>query len=146
MLTLVAKYKLGTLKKGFKKFGKNLEIKDKDGKILASFPDESFVASKKFYTSYVDPISNLDKLTRAFFRTAARLNSQCFVCGSTTNLEMHHVKHIRKASDSTKLDYWTRAMSNMNRKQIPVCRPCHNKIHNGKYDDISLNKLQGPSE
>jgi hypothetical protein len=41
MLTLVSKYKLGTLKKGFKKFGKNIEIKDKEGKVLASFPFKS---------------------------------------------------------------------------------------------------------
>lgn len=141
MLTLVAKYKLGTLKKGFKKFGKNLEIKDKDGKIIASFPDESYVAPKKFYVSPLyDPINNLDKLTRAFFRTSALLDSECFVCGVTENLEMHHVRHIRKMSETIKQDYWTRAMSNINRKQIPVCRSCHNKIHKGEYDAIALNK------
>lgn len=138
MLTLVSKYKFGTLKKGFRKFGKNIEIKDKDGKILASFPNVSYVAPKKFYITYEDPVKRLDRMTRAFFRTTQIMNSECLICGSKENLEMHHVKHIRKATEMIRQDYWTRAMSTMNRKQIPVCRSCHNHIHRGDYDKIAL--------
>jgi len=56
------------------------------------------------------------------------------------NLEMHHVKHIRKATEMIGKDYWTRVMST-NRKQIPVCRTCHNQIHKGEYDKIALKEL-----
>jgi len=146
LLTLVSKYKLGTMKKGFKKFGKELQIKDKNGKILASFPDVSYVASKKFYITHEDPIKRLDRLTRVFFRTASNMSSECLICGTTENLEMHHVKHIRKTTEKINKDYWTRVMSFMNRKQIPVCRSCHNKIHKGEYDQIALNKLISPKD
>lgn len=141
MLTLVSKHKLGTLKRGFKKFGKGIVIRDKEGKILASFPDVSFVAPKKFYITHEDPIKRLDRMTRAYFRTAKIMDSECTICGATENLEMHHVKHIRKTTDKIKKDYWTRIMSSMNRKQIPVCRSCHNLIHRGKYDQIALKDI-----
>jgi len=49
---------------------------------------------------------------------------------------MHHVKHIRKGE----VKGFTQIMKQLNRKQIPVCRPCHMKIHSGKYDGIALNK------
>lgn len=51
MLTLVSKHKLGTKKQGFKKYGKDIEIK-KDDKIIANFPNEKF-ANKKIRSSTV---------------------------------------------------------------------------------------------
>jgi predicted HNH restriction endonuclease len=35
-------------------------------------------------------------------------------------------------------------MAEINRKQIPVCRDCHNKIHAGKYDGIKLSEFALP--
>ena len=32
-------------------------------------------------------------------------------------------------------------MAAINRKQIPLCIDCHLKVHSGKYDGISLKKL-----
>lgn len=65
----------------------------------------------------------------------------CLICGDTGDIHMHHVKHIRKQGE--KMDGFTTIMSKLNRKQIPVCQPCHVKIHAGKYDGISLKNLQG---
>jgi nicotine oxidoreductase len=48
--TLASKLKLGTTKKTFEKFGKNLEIRDGKGRIAASFPKVSLVKPKKFLT------------------------------------------------------------------------------------------------
>jgi hypothetical protein len=140
LLTLVSKHKLGTMKKGYKKFGKNLTIKNGD-KVMATFPDESFANRKKFNISRSNPIFRLEQMANAFFRTRAKLASACYVCDSEVGLEMHHVKHIRKTSEKIELDYWTRVMSNMNRKQLVVCQDCHNKIHNGEYNEIALAKL-----
>mgnify|MGYP001158130608 CR=1 FL=1 len=69
-------------------------------------------------------------------RTRSKLDSPCCICGATENIEMHHVRHVRKIGE--KLKGFTKIMSIINRKQIPVCRECHNKIHAGKYDGISL--------
>lgn len=61
----------------------------------------------------------------------------CLICGEIEYVEMHHVKHIRKGEAKG----FTKVMQNLNRKQIPVCRDCHMKIHKGEYDGISMNKL-----
>jgi Type II intron maturase len=45
--TLASKLKLGTAKKTFAKFGKNLEIRDGKGRILASFPKVPLAKPKK---------------------------------------------------------------------------------------------------
>jgi group II intron reverse transcriptase/maturase len=140
LLTLVSKHKLGTMKKGFKRYGKDLTIQE-DDKVLATFPDFSTKRTTKFSINYSHPLARLERMANAYFRTRARMDSFCYVCDSTENLEMHHVKHIRKTTEKIELDYWTRIMATMNRKQLVVCRDCHNKIHEGEYDELALNKL-----
>jgi group II intron reverse transcriptase/maturase len=140
MLTLVSKHKLRTKKQGFKKYGKDIEIR-KDDKLIASFPNEKFANKKIFHDNYISPFTRLDRLAKAYFRTTTRLDSQCIVCNNTENLEMHHVKHIRKATEKIVKDHWTRLMSHMNRKQVPVCRKCHDKIHQGIYDGVAIRLL-----
>jgi hypothetical protein len=54
-------------------------------------------------------------------------------------VEMHHVKHLRKGG--VKSTGFTALMSSLNRKQIPVCKPCHIKIHKGLYNDMKLKDL-----
>jgi Type II intron maturase len=61
---------------------------------------------------------------------------ECLLCGSYEGVKMHHVRHIHKG----KLSGFTKLMSNINRKQIPVCFNCHRLIHSGRYDGKSLRK------
>jgi len=35
-------------------------------------------------------------------------------------------------------------MSQLNRKQIPVCATCHQRIHKGLYNDLSLKSIKRP--
>jgi group II intron reverse transcriptase/maturase len=140
MLTLVSKHKLRTKKQGFKKYGKDMKI-IKEDKTLAEFPNESFANKKIFHDNKISPFTKLERMANAYFRTTKRFESSCIVCESTEQLEMHHVKHIRKATEKMEKDYWTRLMSHMNRKQIPVCKECHNKIHQGNYDGEALRLL-----
>lgn len=49
---------------------------------------------------------------------------------------MHHVKHIKKVN--TDLNAIEKQMAAINRKQVPLCINCHNLVHAGKYDGISL--------
>lgn len=51
---------------------------------------------------------------------------------------MHHVKHIRKRYP----DSIEKIMSNLNRKQIPVCHACHMKIHSGKFEKVLVNYVR----
>ena len=68
------------------------------------------------------------------------LRAPCVLCRSSKNIEIHHVKAIRKNKSK---DFLTQIIQRMNRKQVPLCRNCHRKIHRGDYGDgrISLKKL-----
>lgn len=37
---------------------------------------------------------------------------------------------------------FTQLMSKLNRKQIPVCSACQDKIHKGSYDGLSLKHIK----
>jgi len=86
-----------------------------------------------------DPFSMSDIAVN--LRSAYQLNTHCSVCGaeaSTENaIEQHHLKHIRKG----KVHGFTKIMRDLNRKTIPVCKPCHKKIHAGHYDEKSLKDI-----
>lgn len=58
----------------------------------------------------------------------------CCKCGSIENIEMHHIKAIRKQKYSLipKVDTIQRLLSLRNRKQVPLCQICHNKVHSNK--------------
>lgn len=71
--------------------------------------------------------------------TKSSLNNPCAICNSHLNVEMHHVRHIRKLNK--RLSDFTALMAKINRKQLPVCRSCHMEIHSGNYDKISLNLI-----
>jgi hypothetical protein len=73
-------------------------------------------------------------------RTRSKLGWPCCICGNASDVEMHHVRHVRKMSEK-KATGFTRIMAIMNRKQIPVCSTCHTKIHRGEYDGLRLKDL-----
>lgn len=135
VLTLASKLKLKTAKRVFAKFGKDILIKDEDDKIIASFPDVRLAKPKTFHiTKFTDmnPLARLEKLANSTFRSKAVLNSTCSVCDTAENIEMHHVRKLRDSTRAIKMDYLTSMMSRMNRKQIPICKPCHIKYHRGE--------------
>lgn len=67
-----------------------------------------------------------------------RLNAnKCEVCGSTENIEVHHVRKLKDIKDKYKkrgrhIPNWVLIMSKMNRKTLIVCKNCHWDIHGGK--------------
>lgn len=74
-------------------------------------------------------------------RTEANFGFPCAICGNTNNIEMHHIKHIRKRKYSLipERATWEQMMNLRNRKQIPVCERCHiQRIHQVKYTGPSL--------
>jgi nicotine oxidoreductase len=73
-------------------------------------------------------------------RTRSKLGLPCVVCGNPNKVQMHHVRHIRKMDDREPKGF-TRVMAALNRKQVPVCKACHERIHRGEYDGLSLKEL-----
>jgi len=55
-------------------------------------------------------------------------------------IEMHHVKHIKTIGP--KLTPFDKLMARINRKQVPLCRKCHLKVHKGEYKGMSLNHFK----
>jgi len=87
--------------------------------------------------------SFLDYINWTSLRRQASLNMPCLICGSKNNVEMHHIRHIRK-NPYNKLQQkaFLQIMQLRNRKQTPVCRNCHRKvIHTGIYSGKKLNNL-----
>lgn len=85
----------------------------------------------------------LDEIRWVNLRSSAALDLPCWLCGSQTNVEMHHLNHIRKRKYSTIPDvrFWEKVMALRNRKQIPVCAICHQTIiHTGQYLGPTLKK------
>lgn len=81
-------------------------------------------------------------LTSYVKRTKLLSAAECTVCQSKENLEMHHVKALRKDGVLLSDKYMIALMQRMNRKQICVCRTCHMDIHYGKYDGNSLSLIE----
>jgi len=75
------------------------------------------------------------------WRTQRKLTSHCSICGSTQQIEMHHIRHIKKG----KVIGFAQVLKQLNRRQIPVCKCCHQKIHRGEYDGINLSEFYDPN-
>ena len=136
--TLARKYRLGSRRGAFKKFGPNLTTPGPKPMGLKSW--KTFKKTRNFATDGVahrDPFAVLN-----WSLETVTPFDPCWICGSTKQIEMHHVKHLRKGSPKSPSGF-TALMSKLNRKQLPVCRPCHLKIHQGLYGGTSLKKVRG---
>jgi len=95
----------------------------------------------KNYNSKTSNISNniLDNICcpKTNWRTRYKLTKYCCICGSTENIEYHHVRHIKVG----KVTGFLQVLKQLNRKQIPTCKYCHDNIHSGKYNSIALSDL-----
>ena len=63
-------------------------------------------------------------------------NNVCELCGSTDNVQMHHIHKLKNIKNSKA--EWAKKMIAMNRKTIALCQKCHNMIHAGKYNGRKL--------
>ena len=124
-----------SVSKVFRKYGRDITFVKPSGRKV-SFFNQPLKQVKRAKGS----AANLDMLpTWGPRRTRTRLLDDCAVCGNQEQVEMHHVRHIRKRGE--KVRGFTLYMTAINRKQVPVCRKCHREIHNGKYDGASLSSI-----
>lgn len=64
ILTLASKLKLKTAKKVFAKYGKDIQIKDKNNKVIASFKEVPLAKKNRFHImeiSKLNPLARLEK-------------------------------------------------------------------------------------
>jgi group II intron reverse transcriptase/maturase len=140
--TLAAKYHC-SIRQVFKKFGKipHTIIKAHDGKRdrqVAFYYNTNWTKQRNGFQigdTTIDLLQWSHKM-----RTRSKLGKPCCICNSLTHIEMHHVRHIRKTGGKKPVGFNT-ILQALNRKQIPVCRECHLKIHQGTYDGMDLSDL-----
>lgn len=140
--TLAAKYKC-SMRRIFQRFGKTITIpvkgkKGKPDREVSFFVNHDWTKQRDGFqvrNAKVDLLRWTIKL-----RTRSKLGKACCICESTVQLEMHHVRHIRKTG-AKPLTGFNAILQVLNRKQLPVCKSCHQKIHHGEYDGIGLTAL-----
>lgn len=117
---LAAKYTLKSQNRVFKRFGKDLKGREKIGFLRITYKIQPW----NFKTKEKDYIKTLftDRLSIATFD-----NLLCSLCGSEYRVEMHHIRQLKDLNP--KLSKIDALMAARRRKQIPVCRDCHMKIH-----------------
>lgn len=128
-LTLGRKLKLGSRKKVFKKFGGCL--KDPKSGLILNIP-ENFRKNVSNYNISASRENDPLKVVKWSVRTQHLMQGPCVCCGTTENIQIHHVKKLSRLDKSkSRLSI---IMATLSRKQVPVCRKCHEDIHSGRYD------------
>ena len=124
-----------TVSRVFRKYGRDITVIKPNGRSTHFF-NQPLTQVKKVQT----PLRECDLIpTWGPRRTRTKLGEGCLICGRMEGVEMHHVRHIRKRGEPVK--GFTRYLAAINRKQVPVCKGCHQEIHQGKYDGVSLSVL-----
>jgi len=127
--TFALKYKVRHAAKIFKRFGGFLKCPVTSYKL---FIPSTFKASKKFGVN-PERFENIINKTWNNKLTKSNLFKTCVICGSNKEVQMHHLKKIKDLkSKNSKLDFFTKQMAAINRKQIPLCSFHHNALHKNK--------------
>jgi len=132
-MTLAHRHR-SSVSKIMKKHGKRLEIIDKTvnpPKKVTEFPyktkwrysDRKWQCAKRFKDPFRIYLNRVSK---------SCLGKPCFICQTTEEIEMHHVKHVRKQGYRYK--GFQAEMALLNRKQLPLYRDCHILVHKSLYD------------
>jgi hypothetical protein len=73
------------------------------------------------------------------------LADTCELCGSTENVEAHHIRKLanlkKKYKGRKEPPRWVKKMIAIRRKTLFVCAKCHEEIHGGLYDSVHLRKV-----
>jgi len=140
--TLAAKYKC-SLRQIFKRFGKvpTVQVPSKQGKQERCITFYNNSDWKKRRNGFHIGQTNVDLLQwNSRLRSRSKLGKPCCICTSTERVEMHHVRYIRKI-EGKKPTGINAILRTLNRKQLPVCVECHQKVHRGEYDGLRLSDL-----
>jgi len=139
--TLASKLKI-SVAQVFDKYGDTISVKIKGAKgerTVKFYKNTDWKTARAAFTDspHVDLVR-----TAVRMRTHSKLGRPCCVCGSADDVEMHHIQHSHKMSEKkASSNDFARILRALNRKQIPVCKRCHRKIHKGEYDGLKLSEL-----
>lgn len=120
------KMRMDSRRKVFKRYGGNLTVTYNNKKISFKL-QKTLTRINKFSPGKLLPYESFNYS----MRTNSILDQPCAICAATDNVEMHHRRGLKsKDTDNTLKGI----KKNLSRKQIPLCRTCHMKVHKGQYD------------
>lgn len=122
------------------------DSKGKPREISKRFQINSYLTNKKNalrlkQTRYQASSDLFKPMTSINWRTYKNLNAYCAICGTDKDIEWHHVNSLRSGSGQQKTKGFNRVLSQLNRKQIPLCKAHHIEITKGRYNDIKTTDL-----
>lgn len=156
--TLAAKYK-SSIKRIIKKYTLAPKVEytyEKSGEectgVLARYmtSEEVNKLRKDFNNNSLEPIE-LESLLRTRINSLNSLNAmshQCAIKDCLNNAEeIHHIRKLGRrlrggfisASGQHRIQGWKGNISALKRKQVPLCKKCHSKMHSGKLSVDQLN-------
>jgi len=111
---------------------------NKDGEIVYKIPEITDLVNGDYQIE--------DFITvKANLRTYIKLKKYCSICGASktigNRIESHHVNAIRKGKE---IGFTKNVMRQLGKKQIIICQKCHQRIHRGQYDGITLEDFYDP--
>jgi len=142
--TLASKHRI-TLSQAFARYGNDMTVKvatDKGTLTRSLDIPSSFRRTNSFLTGAGRGGPETTLRVWWNLRSRSKLGLACVVCGESDSVEMHHIRHVRKMGKT--VTGFNRLMATVNRKQIPVCLGCHDKIHRREYDGLRLSELHDP--
>jgi group II intron reverse transcriptase/maturase len=142
-LTLARKHKLKTVKKAFKKFGKRLKYTNEDGRKFTIYrPDnlKMLAIDKRFKTNSKNiDVDTLLRQSWANSMTLSQFDEPCAVCGTTENIEIHHLRPVKDLR--MKLRPYAQWAGGYKRMSVPLCRGHHLKYHAGTLSSDDYKKI-----
>lgn len=130
--TFALKYKLRFMAKVFKKFGSSLKCPDKG---VSLYIPDTLKRIRQFNLSQPATLEMLEK-SWANKLTRSNLGRSCIICNGIP-AEMHHVRKLKELKER-KLDWFTMQMAAINRKQVPLCKLHHTKLHQNQFTPVEM--------
>jgi hypothetical protein len=128
--------------KTFKKFGSSLKYVSDKGKEHHFFIPKNLriLPMKERFNSKISfhSVDSLLKSTWYKSMTNSQLDEACVICGTTDNIEIHHLRSVKNVRIRT--NTFAQWKGGFLRKSIPLCSAHHLAYHNGQLtkDEISI--------
>jgi hypothetical protein len=132
----------------FKKYGDTLRVTDSDNKVIAQWTTwDSIPLTIRVKTKQKSETPGIFKDVTTLITSNLKLGRQslifepCAVCGSTLDVEIHHIKSARLAQRNTKVGSfksWKNKKRLDSRNRIPLCSFHHIIVHRGEYQGKNL--------
>jgi hypothetical protein len=135
-MTLGQKHRM-TCSRVFQKYGKELKTQVQHKEIKFPYKTSWKISDRRWF---LGKKVNLTFDRYASLITRSSMGLPCAVSDEEGPCEMHHVKHVRK--EGFRYGGFTQQMALLNRKQIPLCKNFHQKVHAGLYNGPSLESLR----